>query len=427
MNLIILIENGLTIRYKLYLGRKLEFCSCLKIIIQYLSIKLFLMQIFNKGLSRETLIVSSIVLFILSTAISLVFFSKTTVGSNIVYKSGFNLTDKSGVDEQGSKDQPCPLNGQYYTKNQRDIWEKRPPLAVMVENSTNSRPQGGLNHADVVYEAVAEGGITRFMALFLCQDAGDIQPVRSARTYFLDWLSEYNGALYAHVGGANTPGPANALGQIQDYGIRDMDQFGLGFPTYWRGADKVAPHNVHSTTEKLWKAGEDRKWGVEVDGERWDKDFISWKFKSDTAQTTLTASKIFVPFWTQSINDYGVNWTYNSATNSYDRSHTNTGNFTDTVSGAVVSPKVVIVQFQKESVVNDGYDAGEHLLYGNKGTGEGLLFQDGTVTEIKWNKKTRLDRSIYTDAKTGKEVELNRGQIWIETVPTYSESDVTYN
>ncbi len=385
------------------------------------------MQIFNKGLTKETLIVSSVVLFILSTASSLVFFSKTSVGSGLVSKSGFNLTDKSGVDEAGVKDQPCPLNGQLHTQNQKDLWEKRPPLAVMVENSTDARPQGGLTHADVVYEAVAEGGITRFMAMFLCQDAGDIHPVRSARTYFLDWLSEYNGALYAHVGGANTPGPANALGQIVDYGIRDMDQFGLGFPTYWRGADRVAPHNVHTTTEKLWKAGSDREWGAEVDGEKWDESFVSWKFKDDSASTAASASKIFVPFWTQSITDYGVNWTYNPTTNTYDRSHTSTGAFTDTTNSLTTSPKVVIVQFQKESVADDGYDAGQHLLYTNKGVGTGLLFQDGIATAIKWNKKTRLDRTIFTDAKTGKEVELNRGQIWIQTVPTFSEQDVTYN
>lgn len=385
------------------------------------------MRIFNPAQSREVIIVSSIVAFILSTAVSLVFFSKTSVGSNIVSKSGFNLTDKSGADESGVKDQPCPLNGKMHTQSQKDTWEKRPPLAVMVENSTDARPQGGLTHADVVYEVVAEGGITRFMAIFLCEDAGDIHPVRSARTYFLDWLSEYNGALYAHVGGANTSGPANALGQIQDYGIRDMDQFGLGFPTYWRGADRVAPHNVHTTTEKLWKAGADRNWGVEVDGERWDKNFAQWQFKSDEAAVTPTASKIFVPFWTQSVNDYGVNWTYNPTTNSYDRSHNSTGNFTDTTDNAIVSPKVVILQFQEESVANDGYDAGQHLLYDNKGIGTGLLFQDGLVTKIKWNKKSRLSRSVYTDSKTGKEVELNRGQVWIETVPTFSETDVKYN
>ena len=88
---------------------------------------------------------------------------------------------------------------------------------------------------------------------------------------------------------------------------------------------------------------------------------------------------------------------------------------------------MVIVQFQEESVADDGYDAGQHLLYDNKGVGTGLLFQDGTATAIKWNKKTRLDRSVFTDAKTGKEVELNRGQIWVQTVPTFSEQDVTYN
>jgi len=64
--------------------------------------------------------------------------------------------------------------------------------------------------------AVAEGGITRFLALFYCQDAGQVGPVRSARTYFVDFASEYaDNPLYAHVGGANQPGPADALTHYQ--------------------------------------------------------------------------------------------------------------------------------------------------------------------------------------------------------------------
>lgn len=120
------------------------------------------------------------------------------------------------------KDQVCPLNGALYGESFKKLWETRRPMGVMIENHEDSRPQSGLSSADIVYESVAEGGITRFMGIYYCEAAlGNVTlgPVRSARTYFLDWVSEYGGyPIYVHVGGGNTPNKANALGQIEDYG-----------------------------------------------------------------------------------------------------------------------------------------------------------------------------------------------------------------
>ena len=115
-------------------------------------------------------------------------------------------TEVMTIDTSGPRDQKCPLNGAYFTKGEREVWEKRRPLAVMIENHADSRPQSGLSRADVVYEAVAEGGISRFLAVFYCGAAAgsakpyDVGPVRSARTYFLDWASEYaDYPLYLHA------------------------------------------------------------------------------------------------------------------------------------------------------------------------------------------------------------------------------------
>jgi hypothetical protein len=216
------------------------------------------------------------------------------------------LGEKLQFDDSLPKTEACPLNGQKYSVQQRQWWEKHRPLGVMIENSKDARPQSGISSADVVYEAVAEGGITRFMAVFYCGrnfELNDIQvgPVRSARTYFLDWLSEYD-ALYAHVGGANTPGPANALGQIIDYKIKDLNQFSIGFPTFWRdyqrlGRAVATEHTMYSTTKKLWDVGDKKGWGVaDAAGVRWDKGFIPWKFKDDAAGGT-EAKNITVNFW----------------------------------------------------------------------------------------------------------------------------------
>ena len=367
------------------------------------------------------IIAGGLILYLAAFGVSYMIFTKFVTKPISISTPFGSLTDVTSTDEQGTKDQPCPLNGAMYTKGRKDQWTKRRPLAIMVENHVDARPISGLSRADIVYEAVAEGGITRFMGVFLCQDSGDIAPVRSARTYFIDWLSEYS-AAYAHVGGANTPGPANALGQIKDYGIDDMDQFGLGFPTYWRGTEKLAPHNVHTTTKKLWEAADKRNFGPTDDkGNNWDKGFITWKFKDDAADTARGDQKpIVVPFWVQA-DDYTVTWQYDKVTNTYKRYHGTVAQI-DPVTNENLAPKNVVVQLEPEKQAGDGYPDG-HLLYNTIGSGNALFFQDGKVTKGKWTKTIRTARSKYTDLQ-GMEIQFNRGLIWIQTIP--AENVVKY-
>lgn len=334
-------------------------------------------------------------------------------------------------DPNEPKTETCPLNGSKHTKKAEESWSKRRPLAVMIENHVEARPQSGLSFADVVYEAVAEGGITRFMAIYYCNLA-DVQvgPVRSARTYYLDWLVEYD-ALYAHVGGANTPGPADALGQIIKYGVKDLNQFSIGFPVFWRdyqrlGHPVATEHTMYSTTAKLWEVGAKRGWtATDSAGLKWDKNFVSWKFKDPSAGSTSSlqassgqATNIKVNFW-ESQPGYEVNWNYDQASSSYKRKNNGSPHM-DLDNNTQLSPQVVIVQFKRESNANDGYPGNVHLLYGTTGSGKALIFQDGNAIEGKWIKNSRLSRTKYVD-KSNKEIELDAGQIWIQTVPEGSK------
>ena len=372
----------------------------------------------NKKIS---VVVGGIGLYLVALGVSYMVFS-SVLKSPISISTPFgNLTDPTSNHEEGVKDKECPVNGAMYTKNRQEAWQERRPLGVMIENHLDARPVIGLTRADVIYETVAEGGITRFLTIYLCQDAGDIAPIRSARTYFLDWVSEYD-AAYAHVGGANTPGPANALGQIRDYGIKDLDQFGVGFPTYWRGTDKLAPHNVHSTTKKLWDVAEGRGWGAQDEkGNRWDKNFVAWKFKDDASIEARSDQKeIVVPFWTQN-DSYTVTWQYDKMSNVYKRVQDGQVQV-DPLTKEELIAKTVIVQFEIEKRANDGYPDG-HLLYGTIGSGKALIFMDGKIIEGKWVKKDRTAKTKFVDNKSN-EVSLNRGLIWIQTIP--SENKVQY-
>ncbi len=387
-----------------------------------------MMNVFNSLTNLQKNLVVAIValiLYVASTGVAFSFFSQTNLGSsssqgaNAVPSSNPQLADD--VDNE-PKTETCPLNGRMYSKTALNEWQNKRPLAVMIENHQEARPQSGLSSADVVYETVAEGGITRFMAVFLCNlNDTQVGPVRSARTYFLDWLSEYD-ALYAHVGGANTPGPADALGQIVTYKIKDLNQFGIGFPTFWRdyqrlGRSVATEHTMYSTTKKLWTVGAQRGWtATDSAGLRWDKNFVPWAFKDDNAAGTT--NKITVNFW-ESQSDYTVEWNYDKNCNCYQRKNGGEAHI-DLNNKKQISPKNVVIQFMRETHANDGYEGNAHLLYGNKGQGKALIFQDGNVIEGTWSKATRLTREKFLD-KNGKEISFVRGQIWIETVPEGSK------
>jgi len=374
------------------------------------------------------LAILGIVLYGTSATVAFSVFSKVlgTSGSGSGLISSLpSATGAVEEDPNEPRTEMCPLNGNMHTKRARENWEKRRPLAVMIENHQEARPQSGLTSADVIYEAVAEGGITRFMAVFYC-NLSDVQvgPVRSARTYYLDWLGEYD-ALYAHVGGANTPGPADALSQIIKYKVKDLNQFSIGFPTFWRdyqrlGHSVATEHTMYSTTTKLWEIGAKRGWTAEdEDGNKWAEDFTAWKFKE--GKSAGSAQTIKVPFW-ESQGNYTVEWSYDATNNSYKRKNGGVEH-TDLNNKKTIESKNVVIQFERESNANDGYENNVHLLYGTTGTGKALIFQNGQLIEGKWTKASRLARTKYTDAK-GNEVEFVKGQIWIQTVPEGSK--VTY-
>jgi hypothetical protein len=396
------------------------------------------------NITKKTFLISGIALYLIAAGASFAVFSKTlvkkTVNTTNESKVNTNSSDVA-IDPNEAKDQICPLNGAMYTKTEQAIWAKRRPLVVMIENSPDARPHSGLNRSDVIYETVAEGGVTRFMAVYLCDAARGnvvVAPVRSVRTYFIDWASEYGGTpLFAHVGGANCSGEklsngstgpcktearAQAIEQLVKFEWRystgnDLDQFSVGAKAYIRNENRTGQpvateHSVEGRTEKLWAVGLERGWtNLDPDGVDWTKSFKPWKFKDEAAAAERGAvTPIAHDFWS-GYKQFDARWDYDATTNTYKRS---TGGeiHTDLETKEQLYTKNVVILFTKET---GPVDPLKHMLYTTIGEGKALVFQDGKVIEANWSKKSRLDRTIFTDKK-GKEIQFNRGRIWISIV-----------
>lgn len=280
---------------------------------------------------------------------------------------------------------------------------KNPVVGVMIENSQDARPQSGLGQAGVVFEAVAEGGITRFLALYQSDTPSYVGPIRSVRPYYLDWAQGFDASV-AHVGGS-----PEALAKVKSDGVKDLDQFYNG-NSYTRITGRAAPHNVYSGVDKLMQLGQSKGYAAST--------FSAWGRKADQKVAPATASSIDLNI---SAALYNARYDYDPATNQYNRSQGGKPHLEIDGSGnqAQLKPKVVVAMVINKSLQSDGL----HSDYGTSGTGTAFIFQDGGVTQASW-KKDNTKASLEFVAADGKPVKLNAGQTWISVVT--NAGDVTY-
>ncbi len=391
----------------------------------------------NKKSSVLLPLIAGLGLYLFSTGVSYAIFNSLHLVPTI---SGGPVTPvptaegRLKISPDEPRNEVCPINGAKFTKAEKKSWEERRPLAVMVENHLDARPQSGLSSADVVYEAVAEGAITRFLAIFYCGvQANETQlgPVRSARTYYIDWASEYVFPLYVHVGGAHasdgvTDPRARAKEQLGQYGwsgANDLDQAGIGFPTFWRDYERIGhtvatEHTMYTTTEKLWQFAADKRQLTNKDlkGKDWLSSFTKWEFDDEAkADKRGNVAKIDFDFWSD-YKDYHVTWIYDRENNLYQRLNGG-GPHLDLNNNKQLATKVVVIQYTYEE---GPVDELKHMIYGTTKGGEAVIFQNGEAIKSTWSKKDRQSRTVFKDEK-GKEIKFVRGNIWIEIVPKGQE------
>lgn len=329
---------------------------------------------------------------IISAGASVLFFGAVLSGFFIFFPHSEPVTKPQPLKVVAEPPKPTtvasPLTGLQVQPEQA----KRPVTAIMVENSMDARPQSGLHEAGVVFEAIAEGGITRFMALYQESQPPYIGPVRSLRPYYIDFAAPFQASI-AHVGGS-----PEALQQVRSGGFRDIDQF-FNAGAYWRSPARIAPHNVYTSFQRLDQLNAAKGYS--------GSQFISWPRKEDKKLAAPSASKIDVNI---SSALYNSHYDYDPATNSYLRSEGGRPHFStvsaEDGSGQQIRPKVVIVLNVPYSI------SGKYSVYGLNGQGDMFVFQDGGVTQGVWSKADRHSQFVFKDA-AGNPLALNAGQAWI--------------
>ena len=266
--------------------------------------------------------------------------------------------------------------------------------AVMIDNFSSSRPQYGLAQASIVYEAPVEGGLTRYLAIFdRSHKVIKVGPVRSARPYFLDWQAEYGQPFYMHSGGS-----PDALNKIKNSAMLDANEFYFG-AYYWRVNDRVAPHNLFTSSE-LWS---------KLALERLTETPTVWVgrfFETNPPASSTAAISVSIKY----NPNYKVSWKYDSARGIYDRLLADVP-YVDFAGETLTADNVVIQYVQVRSL--DEEDRKEITTIGS---GSARVLRDGRIIYGDWQKDSFSGRTIFTDL-SGEEIKFKPGVTWIQIVP----------
>lgn len=298
----------------------------------------------------------------------------------------------------GTRDEPaiCPLTN---VEAEDEKAAARTPVAVKVENSSESRPQAGLNQADIVYEEPVEGGITRFIAIYHCDTASRIGPVRSARFVDPSILLQYGQPIFGYSGAA---GPViNAVAQAD--GVQDVRQDTHG-DAYELDPNRSAPHNVYSSTRDLLRAGSKR--GVAPEA----------VFEYDEEPPARAASKRGREVHLDFSPDADVYWRFDRPSGLYERLHGETPHTMEDGEQVTAANVVVqVVELRDSGIVDAAGNPSPEVVA--VGSGDAYVLRDGRLIEGTWERGADGDVTRFLDA-SGEVIPLAPGRTWVELFPS---------
>lgn len=344
--------------------------------------------------SKKPLLVLLIILALVSLgAVGYLVYSNRTTDTNTTSSA----TETSAPPTTSKKDaapatKASPLSGMQVDPALAD----RKVTAIMIENSYDARPQSGLVEADMVYEAIAEGGITRFLALYQESSPQKIGPVRSARPYYVEWASIYH-ASYVHAGGSE-----DGLSRISELGVDDVNAFQYEGSVLYRSPERAAPHDLYTGMPALDGIIQNQP----------KKAFTPLDRKLDVPQTPV-ASTISLSISSALFNSAYI---YDPTTNTYARSEGGEAHVDE--KGTQIKPKVVIA-LETTRGQNEIYS-----VYKTVGSGAIKVFQDGIVSDGTWERSDLTSQYVFKD-KNGLSMKLNAGQTWVTLVESLSSVSYT--
>lgn len=290
---------------------------------------------------------------------------------------------------------PRRLDGVVVQNAKSNLW----PVAVMIDNHSAARPQAGLGKASVVYEALAEGGIPRFMAVFAAGSIPLIGPVRSARPYFVRYAAEYRAGL-AHAGGS--PDSLILLNSLRMPNIEGLK--GRTASYFFRRGSGV--HSLFTSSARMEAALRAAK--------VWNKKptYQSWTFKTEAPLKKRRKGVHGAEINLGGGAAYVSRYEYDRKRNIYRRFTGGRPQLDRSTGKQVYAKNVVLIRVPRERVL----DRKGRLDIKVIGSGKAVLMQDGYSTTIKWRKRSTYGRTEFT-TMSGQPVKFNPGPIWITVVP----------
>jgi hypothetical protein len=273
-------------------------------------------------------------------------------------------------------------------------------MAIMVDDNKVARPQSGISSASIVYQAMADGGEDRYMMIFQEGDATDIGPVRSARPYYVYWATEYK-ALFGHFGG-DALSLQQVIPSMAKY-IYNEDDLNGGSCPYHRVDTRAAPHNAYTNSAILISCLAKRGYPTTF------QNLPGRSFVDDTLAADLPASQtINIPYRTGA-----VGYKFDPATDSYLRLVSGTVEL-DPANNQQVHARNVVIMYQSYGMVPSIDEM--RPVVGNVGSGQAIVFQEGKAIVGTWKKTSNTALTRLYD-KSGKEIPLVRGSIFMQSVP----------
>jgi hypothetical protein len=271
-------------------------------------------------------------------------------------------------------------------------------VAVMVNNHAEARPQTGLDKADIVYEVLAEGNVTRFLAIFQSEKPEKIGPVRSAREYYIRLAKAYDSLYIAH-GYSNTAQELLESGYIDH--LNGMQYDGTLFK---RSSDRVAPHNSYITFEKIMEGAEKNNYSMETPPE-------PLQFLSKDEQKQLDGqkvNKVTVSYFNNAT--FTATYEYDEELGKYKRFSAGEQTVNNDTDKPVLLDNVFIVETAHQTIDTG---AGLRKIDLTSG-GKAYLLQKGLLREVEW--KSQDGRIV--PALNGAVIGLVPGKTWINIIPT---------